>query len=82
MDRSIGKTIIRLAVISLVVGIVLSWLNIHPVDIFRDFGHTVERIYELIRRFVGWAGGYILLGAVIVVPLWLLFVGLDKLKRK
>ena len=82
MDRSIGRTIVRLLVISLVVGLVLSWLDIRPQDILKDFGHTVERVYGLLRGAVGWAGGYILLGSVIVVPLWLLFAGLDYLKRK
>jgi peptidoglycan biosynthesis protein MviN/MurJ (putative lipid II flippase) len=82
MPKGLGSTLLKLLIASLVVGLVLSWLDIRPQDILKDFGATIERIYHLFAGFVSWAGRYILLGAVVVVPLWLIFFGLDLLKGR
>lgn len=66
------KTILKLAAVSLLVGVVLHWLDITPEDIFANFGDTVLAIFTKAREVVEWGAGYILIGAVIVVPLWLI----------
>lgn len=53
-------TIIRLAVLSIIVGIVLSALDITPRDLLFRLRLLVQRVYDL---------GF---GAVVVVPIWLL----------
>jgi hypothetical protein len=76
MDRgqffgdSVAGTVIRLILLSIVVGIVFSALGITPFNI-------VERIELLIRRIADfgldtfrWAFNYFLLGAVVVIPIW------------
>ena len=39
-------------------------------------------IYELVLRFLRWAIKYVLLGAVVVLPIWLVFYLINLAKRK
>ena len=68
---SIAGTLIRLALISIVVGVVLSALGIHPQNIVQHLQLLVRRIYDLGFGAIEWAFHYFLLGAVIVMPVWL-----------
>jgi hypothetical protein len=65
-------TILRLVLLSIVVGIVLSALNIRPQDLFLHLRRLVDFLYSLGFGAVEWAFQYFLLGAVIVVPIWLI----------
>jgi hypothetical protein len=65
-------TVIRLVLLSIVVGIVLSALNIRPRDLFFHLQRFVDFIYSLGFGAIEWAVQYFLLGAVIVVPIWLI----------
>ena len=75
MERFFGGPVIpvllRLVVLCVVVGVVLSVLGIHPVDLWDDFLATVERVWQLGADILDWSLSYFLLGAVIVVPIWL-----------
>ena len=62
--------IIWLAVVSIVVGIVLSALGIDPRNLFYHLDILVRRIYEMGFGAVEWLLGYLLIGAVVVVPIW------------
>ena len=66
------STILQLVVWSVVVGVVLSALGITPGNIVERFGLIVRRISDLGLGAVHWAIQYFLLGAVIVVPIWLI----------
>lgn len=76
------RTVIKLLVLSLVVGVVMRWLNVTPWSLVENFGDTVERLFGWGRRFVAWAVDYVLVGAVIVVPLWLILTFAGRVKRK
>lgn len=65
-----GVVFIRLAVISLIVGIVLSALGLSPYDIINSLKTLIQRIYEMGFDAVEWVFRYFLLGAVIVFPIW------------
>jgi hypothetical protein len=75
-DRLLGGNplgvIVRLIVVSIIVGIVLSALNIHPANIVYHVRVLFQRLYEMGFGIFESAIGYFLLGAVIVVPIWLL----------
>jgi hypothetical protein len=84
MDRrqffgdSVAGTLIRLVLLSLVVGVVFSALGITPFNL-------IERLEQLIRNITSmgfdafnWAFKYFLLGAVIVFPIWFLVRLLSK----
>lgn len=66
-----GWVIVRLAVISLIVGLIFSALGISPFDIVRNFERLVRGIWNLGFEALGDLGRYFVLGAVVVVPIWL-----------
>ena len=76
MDRgqffgeSVGGTILRLVLLSVVVGIVLSALGITPFNIVERLELLVRRIADLGLDTFRWAFNYFLLGAIVVVPIW------------
>ena len=61
----------RLVVVSLVVGALLMWLNIRPADVYRELSDLADRLWTLGFRSVRDFGAYIVAGAIIVVPVWL-----------
>jgi hypothetical protein len=76
MDRrqffgeSVAGTLVRLVLLSIVVGIVFRALNITPETLVDDLIRIVRNIYDLGFRFIGRAFDYFLLGAVVVIPVW------------
>ncbi len=67
-----GVVLIRLAVISLIVGILLSALGLSPYDIINSIKTLAQRIYNMGFDAIEWVFRYFLLGAVIVFPIWLI----------
>ena len=67
---SITGTVIRLVLLSIVVGIVLAALGIRPENIVYHLQILIRRIYDLGFGVIGSALHYFLLGAVIVIPIW------------
>jgi hypothetical protein len=71
LGGSPGSVFLRLFFVSLIVGALFMWLDIRPVDIFRgiaDLFHRLSRLgFDAIREIVD----YVLVGAAIVVPVWL-----------
>ncbi len=63
-------TIIRLLLISIVVGIVLSALGITPLNIIDHLRLLVQRISSLGFGIFEGLLSYLVLGAVVVVPIW------------
>ena len=76
MNRFFGGeplgVILRLIVLSVVVGIVLSALGITPDNFLYNIQLLARRLYDMGFGAIEWALGYFLLGAMIVVPIWLL----------
>lgn len=64
--------IIRLVVLSIIVGIVMSALDIKPENLLWHIRSLVQRIYDLGFGAVGTVFGYFLIGAVVVIPIWLI----------
>ena len=64
--------ILRLAVLSVVVGVVLSALDITPRALVWRLRIFLQRLYDLGFGAVEQVLGYLLLGAVVVVPVWLI----------
>ena len=64
-------TVLKLAVASLVVGWLLSMLGVTPQDLMAKFSALGSGLWGTARDFLGWAGGYTLIGALVVLPIWL-----------
>ncbi len=62
---------VRLFFISLVVGALLMWLELRPIDIFHGVQAFFNRIYALGFGAVRELISYVLAGAVFVVPAWI-----------
>ena len=63
--------LLRLAIISILVGALMAWLNVRPQDVVDNVRRFVERFWGLGFDAVREAGQYLLIGAVIVVPVFL-----------
>ena len=61
---------LKLAVVSLMVGALLVWLDIRPADVFREVTDLLDRLWALGFRSVREFGNYMIAGAVIVIPVW------------
>jgi hypothetical protein len=71
LGGSPGGVFLRLIFVSLIVGAFLMWLDIRPEDIFRGIIQLVDRIWSLGFDAIREIAKYILAGAAIVVPVWL-----------
>lgn len=75
MDRFFGgpalTILLRLIIASIAVGLLLALFGIQPIDLWRDFFDTVMRIWHMGFDAIDWAVRYFLLGAVVVIPIWL-----------
>ena len=56
---------------ALVVGALLMWLELRPMDVLRGVQAFFDRIYQLGFGAVRELASYVLAGAVFVVPAWL-----------
>jgi len=75
MERFFGGNpalvVLRLAILSLIVGVVLAALGFSPFEILDSIRRLAERIYDMGFAAIEKAFRYFLLGAVIVFPVWL-----------
>lgn len=66
------RTVLKLLICSLIVGGILSWLDISPAGLARWLTSSVRELAADFQHNVWALGSYVLLGAIIVVPLWLI----------
>lgn len=71
MARIEFRTVVKLLIWSLVVGAVLAFLDITPQDILGWLTGWARDAVDNAQIYIGRAVTYILLGAVVVVPIWL-----------
>jgi acetyl-CoA acetyltransferase len=64
------SSLVKVAVASLIVGTVLAHFGITADQILKDMGITPERLAELARQAFAWALPNLLLGSLIIVPVW------------
>jgi hypothetical protein len=62
----------RLVLVSVLVGVILSVLGLDPFDIVHSIERLIRSIWEMGFDAVHWLWRYFLLGAVIVIPLWII----------
>ncbi len=63
---------VRLILLSVLVGVILSAIGLDPRDIWRSLERLVRSVWDMGWDAVVWLWRYFLLGAVIVVPIWIL----------
>jgi len=62
----------RLILICILVGVVLNALGLDPFDIAQNIERLVRSIWNMGFDAFRWLWRYFLLGAVIVIPIWLI----------
>ena len=66
------SVIFRLILLSLLIGVILQVLGLDPWNIFDSLRRLVLRVWDMGFDAVRWLWRYLLLGAVVVVPIWLI----------
>jgi hypothetical protein len=66
------RTLAKIAVASLIVGTILAHFGITADVLMKEVGFSPERIEDLLRRGITCALPNLLLGLLIIVPLWFL----------
>ncbi len=66
------RTLVKVAVASLIVGTVLAHFGITTDRLMQEVGLSPERVVELARQGLTWALPNLLLGALVIVPVWFL----------
>lgn len=74
MERFIGGSLIgvliRLVILSIIVGVILAALGLEPFDVFNGVRRLAERIYDMGYGAFEKGLSYFLTGALLVVPIW------------
>ena len=81
LPRVTVGTLVRLLLASLAVGAAMAILGVTPRDIFTYVTGFTREVAENAAAWVGTAVSYVLLGAVIVIPIWLLSLLFRSFKR-
>ncbi|AWK87026.1 hypothetical protein [Azospirillum thermophilum] len=63
------RWVVQTLILCFLVGVLLSVFQIDPASIFRDTWATVGEVADLALSLGRWALPYVLIGAVIVVPI-------------
>jgi Family of unknown function (DUF6460) len=67
-----GRLLVKLIVVSLIVGAAMSAFGLSPWDIFSSLREFVMRLWNMGFAAFGKFGAYLLLGASVVVPAFIL----------
>ncbi|MGA2893934.1 MAG: DUF6460 domain-containing protein [Xanthobacteraceae bacterium] len=70
MLSRLTRTMLKVLIASLIVGTVLAHFGITTEQLVKTAGLSPERIEDLARQGVAWALPNLLLGALVIVPVW------------
>jgi hypothetical protein len=73
---------LKLLVICLLIGWVLSVIEVDALGFIRFISQSLRNLGNLAADAVGWVAPYILLGAVIVIPIYMVKLGVDFIRRR
>lgn len=65
------STILKIAIASLVTGVVLARMNLSADEILLELGLTPDRVMRMLEQGATWAIPNIVLGSLVVIPVWL-----------
>lgn len=72
LGDTLGRTIIKLLVVSILVGMVMSVFNIAPFDVLYGIRDFFVRLWESGWAALGRFGDWLILGASIVIPVFII----------
>jgi hypothetical protein len=72
MFHPLIRSLVKIAVASLIVGTVLTHFGITPEMLIKESGFSYEKIEDLARRGLSWAMPSLMVGAMVILPVWFL----------
>ena len=72
MFHGFFRTLVKITVASLILGTIMTHAGITPDQLMNAAGVSEERLIELARQLLNWALPNLLLGALVIVPVWFL----------
>ena len=73
MLSRLTRTLVKVLVASLIVGTVLAHFGIKTDELIKQAGLSPDRIEDMARAGLAWALPNLLLGALVIVPVWFVF---------
>jgi len=73
MLSRLARTMVKVLIASLIVGTILAHFGIRTGELMKTAGMSPERIEALAREGLDWALPNLLLGSLVIVPVWFLF---------
>jgi hypothetical protein len=70
MFSRLTRTMVKVLIASLIVGTILGHFGINTDELVKTAGLSPDRIEDLARQGVAWALPNLLLGALVIVPVW------------
>jgi len=65
------SSLLKIALASLITGAVLSEFDVSATDLLANVGLTPEELWTYLQAAVSWAIPNIILGSLIIVPVWI-----------
>lgn len=66
-----GRIVVKLLILSVVVGFVMSMIGLSPWDLMRFVDNGIRELWHSGFRALGRVGDYLVVGAMIVVPIFI-----------
>jgi hypothetical protein len=70
MLNRLTRTLVKVLVASLIVGTILAHFGITTDELIKTAGLSPDHIGELAREGIAWALPNLLLGALVIIPVW------------
>jgi hypothetical protein len=64
------SALVKIGLASLITGAVLSALNLSAAELLAEIGMTPDRVFALLQEGAAWAIPNIVLGSMVIVPIW------------
>lgn len=65
------STLTKILIASIITGVVLAKLDLSAEQILLELGLTPEKVITLLERGMTWAVPHLILGSMVIVPVWL-----------
>lgn len=65
------STLAKIAIASILTGLVLEKLDLSAEQILLEIGMTPENVISMIERAMTWAVPHLILGSMVIVPIWI-----------
>lgn len=76
------STVIKVALACFLVGLLLAFFDLDPVRLMRNLPDEVYAVFDLLLGWTRRAVPYIMLGAIVVIPIWLIRVLLRAVRNR